>query len=774
MKINQKEMLKYFENFDSLSHKFLNNLGGEDRKELLEKIIQCFYSRHQRSMGGKEAMEIVRTMEKVYHYSDEQNIKIANLLEQTGEKFLEQYVNIDGMHELFRSSFFYFEWMMHLEYMQDKHDYSYYRDHYLHQIRNLYEMFLFLENAGLWVDCMEIYRQRGNLAANLMADSVREQLRLWKGGERFEILEQCPFSSPEEWCYHYIIFSTAIVSSLVHDIGYPIAYMKRNLNKLQDFLPMSNLFMGLENGVPRIKSLLSGSLLFQTVDNGEIIRRLDQDDHGTYSAVALLCQYYDNGKIFSLEPTQRMIIELSALVIYNHTLHYAFQNRKNFDRYQNVFTDNPIAYLFRLCDDMQEWERVYFQITEKSSFFICDKCKAPMIRRKNKPHKQDAVPDKMYVYACACNGFRHVSGINTVWFPYRRLINVAPFTELIVETLKDKISKEDEKVSQKSGTTVTSEVRGGEGREKGGNVIPREREKWTLELKCDKKALLQLARYNSLFAIQRINGIRELRGMVYEQVKFPQVFVKAFISNNPVTVKTEILKDFVKKCPELHKALYVTDEIKKLPLKDKCGEIIVEIKKHIVGGNWGERIYRSFCEKNRQMEGTVGEKQNREQGINGLRWDECEKNVVDRMQDSINFYLFLAIFTARIYEEELDFAVEKVEEYEVKLNEYMEELAKETASRWEVTNTIMVDLITDCFVCMYGNLSAETFFEDKENLRSKVRIPLRRDICDLLKKYTCEEDYEEQGIKYDYYSDYFFYFSMDCMTEAVCQDGLLQ
>lgn len=40
-------------------------------------------------------------------------------------------------------------------------------------------------------------------------------------------------------------------------------------------------------------------------------------------------QYYDNGKIFSLDPVKRMVLELSALVIYNHTLQYEFQSQKS-------------------------------------------------------------------------------------------------------------------------------------------------------------------------------------------------------------------------------------------------------------------------------------------------------------------------------------------------------------------------------------------------------------------------------------------------------------
>ena len=38
----------------------------------------------------------------------------------------------------------------------------------------------------------------------------------------------------------------------------------------------------------------------------------------------LLSQYYETGEIYHLSPIKRMAVELSALVVYNHTLKYDY------------------------------------------------------------------------------------------------------------------------------------------------------------------------------------------------------------------------------------------------------------------------------------------------------------------------------------------------------------------------------------------------------------------------------------------------------------------
>lgn len=806
--INREKMLEYFDNFDSFSHKYFKDKAIAEDPARREKVASYFYTESRRSHDPAEVMEIFQTMDKVYHYGSHENSREMNLLEQATDKFLVQYVDIDGMQELFRPSFFNFEWMMHLEYVQKKHDYSYYRDHYLHQIRNLYEMFILLQEKGLWRDCMRIYRQRQNMVANRMAESVSKQEKAFP--EDGKELLKASFGDVDEWCYHYIIFSTAIVSALVHDIGYPITYMKRNLSTLQDFLPLSNLFMGLEDGIPRIKTLLSGSLLFETVDNSEIVRRLQADDHGAYSAIILLCQYYDNGKIFSLEPAKRMIIELSALVIYNHTLRHQFQSEKRYERHQNVFTDNPISYLFRLCDDLQEWERVYFEITGKGTFFICEQCKMPMIRRRNKSHNYELEEAKsglskaQYEYECCCG----VKGINTTRFPYRRLMNVAPFTELTLYDYEGRTAERKRLVNavMMAEETVTAAEEGvmpaaEEGTvTKPEEVIPaakkgtetaseektvtvpderrserREGQKWILELKCNKGILLQLARYNPNFAVQRARGIRELRGLTQGQKDFPRIFVRAFVSNNPLAIKAEILRDFILKNEKIrdqidtalkkHIEVNAYDEEK---FSKECSRIITKIQKmpkQRILTAITDSFQKKYCDM-REAERAGGADQAPE---------ACKTENMDWIPlASISFYFFLIIFgnILSLVEFEnkdgknIDDKAEKKkrEQYELTINARFTEYAEKIAAAWGITDPELIDLTADCITCMYGNISAVDFFEGKNTFRNNLRIPLRMDLGEILRKYTREPDSIKKKQEYDYCSDYYFFYIMDYLN----------
>lgn len=780
IEINREKMLEYFDKFDSFSHKYFKDKASAADSVLREKIARYFDVESRRSHDPKEVVEIFQTMDKVYHYGSHENSREMNLLEQATDKFLVQYVDIDGMQELFRPSFFNFEWMMHLEYVQKKHDYSYYRDHYLHQIRNLYEMFILLQEKELWRDCMEIYRQRQNMVANRMAESVFKQKKAFSA-EDIQLLNDS-FGDADEWCYHYIIFATAIVSALVHDIGYPITYMKRNLSTLQDFLPLSNLFMGLEDGIPRIKTLLSSSLLFETADNSEIVRRLQADDHGAYSAIILLCQYYDNGKIFSLEPAKRMIIELSALVIYNHTLQHHFQNEKKYDRYQNVFTDNPISYLFRLCDDFQEWERVYFEITGKGTFFICDKCKQPMFRRRNKSHyyeleeKKSGLEKAKYEYECHCG----VKGINTTRFPYRRLMNVAPFTELTLEDYEGRnagcerlVNAETEPKeampAAKEGTETEPDERK-QGR--------REGQRWILELKCNKGVLLQLARYNPNFAVQRARGIRELRGLTQGQTKFPRIFVKAFVSNNPLVIKAEILRDFILRNQEIRKQIerlvgLIRKDVLAVDYEDgfskDCGTIISKIMNNL-GGQIQKKIAVSFQKEYCDM------RKPEQTGEADQTPEACKSEDMSWISlGAISFYLFLIIFGEILSKVEfeskdgknIDNKAEKKkrEHYELALNARFTEYAEKIAAAWGIADTEMTVLLADCIACIYGSISAVDYFEGKNTFRNNLRIPLRADMGEILKRYTREPDnMQEKNWNYDYYSDYYFFYIMDYLN----------
>ena len=276
----------------------------------------------------------------------------------------------------------------------------------IHQIKNMYEMLVLLDDYGFMEYCIKAYQGKNTDISNDIERSIREQIRYADGAEeelikeivkqfksgqtqvkeeeneavREEINEEVK-ERQQQYYYRYLFHAVAIISALIHDIGYPIAFMLRITKNLHEFLPLSDAFLRLDDAMPHLGEILQESLLYRTVDPREIAERINRKrDHGSISAVILLSQYYETGEIYHLSPIKRMAVELSALVVYNHTLRYEYMTGEKGERYRNLFCENPISYLFRLCDDMQEWGRVYFDISKRSNFLICSRCHMPATR----------------------------------------------------------------------------------------------------------------------------------------------------------------------------------------------------------------------------------------------------------------------------------------------------------------------------------------------------------------------------------------------------------
>lgn len=724
VEINNTFMEQYFQRFDVVRHKFFCNYDGEIESELQKKVRDVAYKKSgSKHWSAQSAVETYRTLEKVYDWDDEQMYKHCDLLQKITEDLLEDYVGIEGIQDLFRPSYFQFEWMMHLEYMEQQHNYSYYRDHYMHQIRNLYEMFILMDEFAMWEKCMHIYKSRNDSVARRMKDSIYAQMEQMKAGERRTLKEACDFVRNhkkceiygiEELCYRELFFSVSIVSALVHDVAYPLCYMKRTLGKMRHFLPLSNWFMNIENTIPRINALLKDSLLFETVGSREIENRLSQNDHGTYSAVVLLIQYYDNGLIYKLEPLKRMVIELAALVIYNHTLRYHFQEEKSI-RYHNVYEENPLSFLFRFCDDIQEWDRVYFEINNQGNLFICNKCKTPMLRNmRNITTEEDGEEDSKtgrVFYTCFCN----MKGINTNLFSYRKMMNVAPFKSLCIKDINNNL--------------------------------------WHLEMKCDLGALLQMTNYNPTFAVQRIRGIGEIKDMVDRQAELPSIFVETFVSNNPFAIKTEILRRCYPLKREVADGYDGIDELLCTSLVkgdlncDKCVDYFNMVKKQVER----ESLIDNILAESR----TISD------------FDGCKMII----RESVQFYTFLVILSEKIKERRTQILT-KMEEITFRaLFSFFESLAGMAADEWKIYDTVSRALIADALQQMFCEVNENEFEDDKLAKLYRLHLVCRKDIVQLVKAYTKKTMYEEicknrarknksEEMLFDFYSDYYFYFDM--------------
>lgn len=493
---------EFIRHFDPIEHKYLRYAkkgAGEGRRQDLEKELppRCY-----ERWTLDEIEDTYQTLQMVY---EQQEGEFCQIIKTASEKFLGEYVEIDGIGQLFRSSYFYFEWMMHLEYSKKEHDYTYYRDHYVHQVRNMYEMFVFLNDLNYEDLCRSLYRDMNNKAGELIRGSVWKELHSgsaeWEGA--WKLMDLSP-KEREEMLYGYLFYSAAIIAALLHDIGYPIAYIGRTVRELGAFVPFSHLFVQEVETISTIHSVLQDSLLYRVAGQKEVAERVGAKDHGALSAVILLYKYYDNGKIMSLSPIRRAAVELAALMIYNHTLKYRNLGQKG-GNYKNIFRENPMSYLFRLCDDLQEWNRVYFDISRRSNFFVCGNCHMPLTRN---PEENDGLMRaRERGYSCWCGRNR---GRNTTMFAYRRLINVDACTCVDVQ-------REDGKRSQR------------------------------IRIVYDKGRLLQIAAYDASFAMKRAEGAWEIKKMLERQPRFPDTFLEFFVSNNPILLKAEILAQWLKR-----------------------------------------------------------------------------------------------------------------------------------------------------------------------------------------------------------------------------------
>ena len=221
------------------------------------------------------------------------------------------------------------------------------------------------------------------------------------------------------------------------------------------------LINGDKSSYDKIVAKLSKSLLFQLVDKRDILRRCESGDHGVISSIIFLLHFYESGLIFSLPIEQKASIEIAALAIYNHTNKYESilgEDKHAECHYQRaIFKLNPISFLLRLCDDAQEWNRTYFEISNAASLLYCAKCHTPLIRVKGKTINyinsmninsngtaSKRIDDDCSLYMCRCGENGNLSNAyfknEKTDFKRRIIYNVNTCTSLTLDIDESKIT----------------------------------------------------------------------------------------------------------------------------------------------------------------------------------------------------------------------------------------------------------------------------------------------------------------------------------------------
>ena len=443
-----------------------------------------------------------------------------NLMELVSTKLISQYINIDGMERLFSETYIEFEWEMHLSADYKKHNMKFYRDHFFHQVKDTYMMYKLLKDHGFYECVKDILL---NESASKVSRFVCRSLVQQEYQETRCVKDLRERKTDPEFYIRNMIYMAVFMSGLFHDIGYPESYYMTTSRHIRDYIASIHELNSEESSINRIYALLQNSLLFRVEPFDNIENRLKntkKPDHGAVSAIIFLLHFYENGAIYRLPPYKKAAVELAALAIYNHTNKYGVQGEEKYSMYRPCFALNPVSYLLRICDDLQEWERIYFVVSDKSNIVICNKCKTPIVGFRE---EQDGQVFSRYrcncqfmfsedteeqrdsrEFDCYVQAFDGVSK-----FSYRRIYNVSVCDNVILE----ESAKPDGKL--------------------------------LFRVHYDPYKLLHVAYQNGTYAKYRISELNSLKRLFECQKGIPAIYLDYFVTSNPIHIKIKILEEYL-------------------------------------------------------------------------------------------------------------------------------------------------------------------------------------------------------------------------------------
>ena len=470
----------------------------------------------------KDYTHIIENLYSIYHSSHEEIENQVELIDIVSRRVIGEYIGINGLERLFSEQYIDFEWEMHLGMNHKTSQMSFYRDHFIHQVRDAFTIDKLLEQKVIYDAVYStLCNPNSSKVSRYFCQMVQKQQDMLKNLPTHDFLKL-----DEDFVPRNVIYLSCYMAGLFHDIGYPETYLRNLRERISEYMP--NMHPGQYRELPNgIFSTLQNSLLFRVVPCDEIKNRVSVSsiDHGTLSALAFLLHFYENGAIFQMPPYKAAAVELAALAIYNHTNKYDICGSKNSIDYRPVFTTNPISYLLRICDDLQEWDRVYFEISTRSNILICNKCMTPVVGRKEldntigneiseREYEQTPKPIR-HRYICNCcdennpqtDIFCRVFDGNSA-FPYRRMYNVQVCDRLDI-------------VSDDSHTS---------------DII--------IHLHYDPYRLLNIAFISPEYAKFRIDELNKLKPLLMQQ-SLPKIWLDYFVTANPILIKTKIVGDYI-------------------------------------------------------------------------------------------------------------------------------------------------------------------------------------------------------------------------------------
>lgn len=432
---------KFLNEFDAIRLKY----GIDNDDDMYDDILDYEKAFIPTDYTKKDTVSFLENTSLVYGGNEVESNKFLWRYKNASDKLLKGYIGIWGLSRLFDERYIEFEWDMHSRMDFREHSPSYYRDHFIHQLRDCFMCYTFLRNEKIYSQVFKVLHNRTKSKVSRYFYDCIEQLKQKSRDKRchYLLLLKIYRSSKakgnkefkdflDEYFSKYIIFASIFIASLFHDIGYPIVHYFRYQKRLLKFAPsIYMLINGDKSSNEKIAALLSQTLLFQVVGKEEILYCGDEN-HGAFSAIALLLHFYETGLIYSLSIEQKAAVELAALAIYNHTNKYQYiigdEKRDKCNYYRAQFDLNPISFLLRLCDDSQEWERTYFEISNTQTLRYCSQCHTPLLRVKGSVNndEKDDIGSNCEKYICNCSNNLNSFRYKNTEFERRVIYNVTP------------------------------------------------------------------------------------------------------------------------------------------------------------------------------------------------------------------------------------------------------------------------------------------------------------------------------------------------------------
>ncbi len=355
--INDDNMYQYFEELIYGSESKLAKRGWKKNRPLEEY-----------GLTNHDVSSLLGSRSLLYNRKDSAKQLCAM---ETIQTFLHEYIGIHGLEELWVNNYGVIEnniFLEHNRYGKSAHI----REHAKHQMKNAYLGSVLLLECGYVKDMAQnIYEAEGNVTRYLVQQAWNVVVEESQAGEGPKMTlekgiaacREVVLLKLEEWSYKIFM-----LSSLLHDIGYPLEYFLRSAKELADYPPyLKILSPTVKTDFSEIKAHLLGSQLFKLIDHGLIKEKYEADNHGVLSAVSFLMHFYYGGMVHSLNREERCILEMTAIAVYRHTDRFK-------DGFRMVYKKDPISYMVRLCDDLQEWDRFRIQISNKHNYLQCGNC----------------------------------------------------------------------------------------------------------------------------------------------------------------------------------------------------------------------------------------------------------------------------------------------------------------------------------------------------------------------------------------------------------------